>query len=267
MAIDPIFAAFIALHYVSMLITVIRLGYRVKRRQLWWDDLWALLAIVGTVFIIMLYTTLGLRKLNTFPAQMQSFFTWMSYLSSPTAMWSARLSILLTIIKVLPFGTNRNVARASFIVMFFLWVGVLLSKVFMCGVPVPTNLVCDVPRKTTALTLTLNIVSVVWLVALPAFRLYRVKSALAYRNFMVACVTAGLCLIAVDVAHAVNLINAEAPGRVANYQALNISGNLQVILSMLASNIVVFITYMFSVDSPVPPPPEFERSSKDSASI
>lgn len=75
---------------------------------------------------------------------------------------------------------------------------------------------------------TVNLISTVWLICWPIYLLVRMKLANKDRNLIIACFASGVSLIAFDIAHTINLINAEGEGTIAHYVALNTSGNLQV---------------------------------------
>ena len=48
-------AGLVAAYAVAVLSTVLRLGLRYRRRQLYWDDFWALVALIAAVFIVALF--------------------------------------------------------------------------------------------------------------------------------------------------------------------------------------------------------------------
>ncbi|KAG2016577.1 hypothetical protein CC2G_009733 [Coprinopsis cinerea AmutBmut pab1-1] len=228
MAIDPVFAGFVFLHSFTVFVTLVRFGLRIKTKRTWWDDFWALMAVFGTILIICNYCILGTYDRSIFSASAQSYFTWSSYMLSPTTLWMARTSILMTIVYILPNGMNRLITQISAIVFLLFWVAHLLAITFMCGVPVPSNLVCEIPRKTTAISLTFELISTAWLMAWPGYLLYRLKPSVALRNFIITCVVTGAALTALDIGHAYNLTRAEKTGAIAHYKALNTTGNLHV---------------------------------------
>jgi len=48
-------AGLVATYAVAISSTLLRLGLRYRRRQLYWDDFWALIALITTVFIAALF--------------------------------------------------------------------------------------------------------------------------------------------------------------------------------------------------------------------
>lgn len=57
---------------------------------------------------------------------------------------------------MIPHGVNKRITQVSFGIFIAFLIVVLLSKVFMCGMPVPQKLDCTYPRKTNVLGLSRN---------------------------------------------------------------------------------------------------------------
>jgi len=150
------------MHGIGILSTSLRLGYRWRRRQLYWDDFWAFVALIGDVVIMVVFLVICLVNLSayTVPSFLgcshrftgnaslttNSFIWWSTLFFGPTVMWATRLSIAVTVVRILPDGRTRLISKASCGVFGIMWLIVMVQKIFTCGTPVPAIPSC---RSTT----------------------------------------------------------------------------------------------------------------------
>jgi len=52
--------ALLFVHCVAILSTLVRLGHRFHRQQLWWDDFWAFVALLAAILVIAIWLYLSL---------------------------------------------------------------------------------------------------------------------------------------------------------------------------------------------------------------
>ncbi|TFK22087.1 hypothetical protein FA15DRAFT_671899 [Coprinopsis marcescibilis] len=251
--INRTFTAVVSLHFLSIIVTCVRLCHRFKRRQLWWDDFWALVSALFAAFIAAYYISHILRSRDTYSEVVQNFLSWIPFFITPLAMWTARFSILITTIRIIPPGVNKTISQGSFCVFVLMLVAVLLSAVFLCGIPLPArpSEACGYTTRTAIVQLTLGISATVWLAAWPSYILSRMKLPRADRNVVIACFAFGTSLVAVEAIHAANIV------RLINFPRemmqtfdpipITFSGNFQVILPLLTCNSLVLVTYLYRV--------------------
>jgi len=146
------------MHGIAILSTTLRLGYRWRRRQLYWDDFWALVAlicdiVIVVVFLVVFLVDLSAYTISPFPGcfyrftghasrTTMSFIFWSTYFFNSTEIWATRLSIAVTVVRILPDGRTRLISKASCGVFAILWFIVMVQKIFMCGTTVPAFPIC-----------------------------------------------------------------------------------------------------------------------------
>ncbi|TFK22097.1 hypothetical protein FA15DRAFT_671912 [Coprinopsis marcescibilis] len=247
------FTAVVSLHFLSIVVTCVRLYHRFKRRQLWWDDFWALASALFAAFIAAYYISHILRGRNTYSEVVQNFLSWIPFFITPLAIWTARFSILVTTVRIIPPGVNKTISQGSFCGFVLMLIAVLISKVFLCGIPLPArpSEACVYTTRTAIVQLTLGISATVWLAAWPSYILSRMKLPKADRNVVIACFAFGTSLVAVETIHAVNIVrlmnHPRDMMRTFNSIPITFSGNFQVILALLTCNSLVLVTYLYRV--------------------
>ncbi|TFK22084.1 hypothetical protein FA15DRAFT_671893 [Coprinopsis marcescibilis] len=252
-AINSAFTAVVSLHFLSILVTCIRLYHRFKRQQLWWDDFWALVSALFVAFIAAFYICHILRPRDTYSEVVQNFLSWIPFFITPLSIWTARFSILVTTVRIIPPGVNKTISQGSFCAFVLMLIAVLLSTIFLCGVPLPArpSEACVYTTRTAIVQLTLGIAATVWLAAWPSYILSRMKLPKADRNVVIACFAFGTSLVAVEALHAVHIVQLmnypREMMRTFNSIPITFSGNFQVILALLTCNSLVLVTYLYRV--------------------
>ncbi|TFK16946.1 hypothetical protein FA15DRAFT_676440 [Coprinopsis marcescibilis] len=250
-----VFILFIVFYLLVIVMTSVRLGLRKKRQQLWWDDLGAFVTLIMLGIIAGLYIAQTVRTRQSYGPDVENFFVWANYLTSPTAVWGARLAIVLTLIRHIPPSTSRKTALGSIVVMGLMYLTSIFLASFECGVPVSASARCPYSARNTIINLTFYIASTIWIVLFPIALLIQYKAASAHRKFIICCTVAGLWIIAVDIAHAVNLFAFDKFRRriVTEFDvnAITATGNLHILFPIIASNAVAFIAplNLFAVSS------------------
>jgi len=145
-------------HGIAISSTCLRLGYRWRRRQLYWDDFWASVALICDIFIMVIFLVTYVVDLSTHiissflgyshcftgntSRTTMSFIWWSTIFFNPTEVWAARLSIAVTVVRILPDGRTRLISKASCGVFGVLWFVVMVQKIFQCGTPIPAFPLC-----------------------------------------------------------------------------------------------------------------------------
>jgi len=241
------------LQILTILVTLVRLAHRWHRQQLWWDDFWMVGATVMGVLVVINTYCMGQDPMAKWIEDSYgtlAYFLWSSYLTSHIMIWCARISMVLSIARIQPDGMHKRVTQASFGIMVAFLVANALLTSFMCGTPPPDLLICDAPRYASLSIVVFQLTTATWLICWPIYLLSRWTRLPAFeRKLIIACFGSGIVLIIFDIFHAVNLIRAEnIPGGRSSpdhFPSLMASGNLQSTLSVLCSNSLVLVPYIY----------------------
>jgi len=226
---------------LAILSTVVRLVHRLRRQQLWWDDFWAFIAMLATIFVVVVWLYLSLTVFEIYyqAKSMQSFVLWSTYFTQPTELWATRLSIATTVIRLLPSGRNRLISQLACVVFVFMWLAVIIQRFFLCGYPMPYIPWCKFSQATPILSLVVDFISDLWLVCWPAYILLRMKLPSTHRRLLLVCFSASVLVLAISIWHSFNVIRLDIH--------VSLSGHLDVLISLLVCNLIVLVTYVYRV--------------------
>ncbi|KAH6885567.1 hypothetical protein BKA70DRAFT_1466021 [Coprinopsis sp. MPI-PUGE-AT-0042] len=223
---------------IAILSTIARLHHRKRRQQLWWDDVWAALALLTALHLLTFDVVKWSLDFEGFSIRAQSFFWWAAFCAQSTAIWSSRLSIQTTIVYFLPPGRNRTISKGAAGVLFIAYLGGMLSKLFWNGIPIPIIPKPPYSKVPTIINLALGIVSTVWLVAWPAFILMKMKLRRSVRRVLMIAFGSAVLLLASEIFHGVNLMTFA-------YHLLKASAHIVLVLSVVLSNIIVIVAAIY----------------------
>lgn len=226
----------IAFHSVAIASTVFRLVYRWWMARFWWEDGWATLAllcdIVSLVSAVIVPPHLGWESRS--PAM--NISGWMAALSLAAVLWAARLSILLSIMRVgNPSRTLRRISIAmgfSFMIMFLVLQG---QRVEVC-----ITVQCRVFKSTAVSQLITDIIADLGLVVLPIWLLREAKLSWTRRVLIQSAFSASICITVITIIHSVILLNEASSG-------VLFFGHFKSALSLLICNLLVIITFIYRV--------------------
>ncbi|TFK22095.1 hypothetical protein FA15DRAFT_622997 [Coprinopsis marcescibilis] len=230
---------------VAILTTFIRLGHRLVRRQLWWDDLWAFVALLFTFCSIVVYLFLNIPENPAVQYAdnmvFSSFLVWSSFFFHPAIIWSSRLSIQVTVIRLLPPGLNRTISKYAFSSLIAMWISVSIARVFYNGTIVPAIPQQPYSPIPSVVSLAFDVVGTGWLIGWPAYILVRMKLRRPHRRLLLVCFSSGVLLGVTNILHGADLIVATS------WDRITVTGHLELMLSLVLSNVLVLATYIYRV--------------------
>ncbi|KAF9554778.1 hypothetical protein CPC08DRAFT_782936 [Agrocybe pediades] len=237
-------------HAVAIPSTVLRLFYRFKSKRLWWDDFWAAVALLGEVVMIVVYMVALNGNINKNPSspvkrpKSWEARRWLILLSYAIALWSARLTVAVTIVRFLQQGRARRVAKGvSFLFVFFL-VGIMLQKIAVCIPKRGGGGWCGGLKTyglSTGITeLITDILADVWLVSAPAYILLRMKMNGSHRRLILAIFLCGIFTSLASIFHAVFLFLITSTSAWTTFTA-----HFQAAIAIVVSNLIVLVTYVY----------------------
>ncbi|KAE9406563.1 hypothetical protein BT96DRAFT_221598 [Gymnopus androsaceus JB14] len=114
--------------------TIARLWIRYRRQRLWWDDGWAILTmILSTLVDISLFGS-GSNPLIPFSPQVEIVQFWVGLICFTLAVWCARISLMLSIIRLIPpLFTLRRISEWAVVSFSLICVGILTPKIYVCA--------------------------------------------------------------------------------------------------------------------------------------
>ncbi|KAF5371908.1 hypothetical protein D9757_010599 [Collybiopsis confluens] len=126
----------IILLILAGLTTVARIYIRYQNRRLWWDDCWAVLTFSMLALMVAAYffTDIKLLPTSAKTRKLQIAQSWIFVLGYSFGSWCGRMSLLLSIIRLIPpIFTLRRVSEHAFIFFCVMCISLAISKVYICA--------------------------------------------------------------------------------------------------------------------------------------
>ncbi|KAH6897893.1 hypothetical protein BKA70DRAFT_1198551 [Coprinopsis sp. MPI-PUGE-AT-0042] len=227
------------------LATVLRFVHRLRRRQLWWDDFWALVALIFMAFtalVCLIFT--GISRERADPMMSAALISWTLAMAQPVAVWASRVSIQAMIVYFLPPGRNRTISEWALVGFCAGWLCTTIPRIFYSGVPIRAIPQGPFELVPTIVILIFDIIATLWQVGWPKYLLSRMKLRKPHRRLFMASFSTALLLLAVNIFHSVMMLTK-------TNHLLLLTSHLELLLSLVAVNALVLTAYLYSVIRPV----------------
>ncbi|KAE9405768.1 hypothetical protein BT96DRAFT_317071 [Gymnopus androsaceus JB14] len=196
--------------------TLARICIRYRKQRLWWDDCWAILTMILSILVDISLFGAGTSSVGSSPLapvsdesdQVVQF--WLIMISFTLAIWCARISLMLSIIRLIPpLFTLRRISEWTAVSFSLICLGILTPKIYICAsdlswsdVSVP---ICPLEKVAIGELIT-DLVADIALVVIPIRLLGHVKLSKDKRRMLIVIFGASLLTSAVSVVHVVFLM-------------------------------------------------------------
>ncbi|KIJ62422.1 hypothetical protein HYDPIDRAFT_94501, partial [Hydnomerulius pinastri MD-312] len=237
------------LHSIAMLMSTsgIRLWIRIRLRRLWWEDAWAALALcLDGICAVSTWTLTSPYAPPWYLSQNAHIISlWLTLISYTCLVWSARMSIVFSIIRVVPPpGPIRTIAYGVAVLFFFMWALVSSSKAYTCGSDTSwyegVIIQCPIGLPIAIIEFTTDLVSDAILVAMPLRMLWHVKLPRGERILILSIFSMSLLSCFASIIHVAFLI--PDPSFMAGMTA-----DIEGALGLMICNLLVIVTYFYRV--------------------
>ncbi|KAI6114501.1 hypothetical protein F5141DRAFT_714122 [Pisolithus sp. B1] len=248
------------LEVIGLLLAVFRLWFRFRIRRLWWEDAWAFAAFVfATNYLTGNWLYVHYGK----PTSTVGY--WISILSSNPVIWLVRHSTLFSVARIIyPSLTLRRMVLGIALMFFLLFVSFMVAKLwYFCQnlswmnntlyfgnvlLPLDTNLII--------FELTTDFIADAILIVLPIRLLWSVKLPTRQRRMILLVFASGITVTIATICRALCQLldlNLIAP----------LVMDVEVALSSIMCNLLVFVTFMYRYGRSASPPPSTESDEDD----
>ncbi|KAH9923311.1 hypothetical protein B0H21DRAFT_781484 [Amylocystis lapponica] len=193
---------------VAVFCTLLRLYYRWSRRHLGMDDAWAAMALLASFFMLSGAWLHSYSDVSTYHRIMGYYMTSVCF---TCVLWWARISILFSVVRIIPFlMVLQKWAYASVAWFFAMWTVMLVQKVYVCEhndawkhLP---NVQCVLGRSVAAVELFSYIVTTIVSIAHSVFVFGPDRDREAYMAHIEASTALVICNLAVLVTWLVRVV-------------------------------------------------------------
>ncbi|KAF8972580.1 hypothetical protein BDZ97DRAFT_842218 [Flammula alnicola] len=231
----------IIIHACALSTSCFRLLHRLRIRRLWWDDFWAFVAIISDIILFSIFLSVPMRFSYT-PNPPPLFYAtrWVTLLTFTTSLWTARLTVAVTIVRLLPDGPMRKTSKYVSIIFGMFWMTLAIQKVFFCGKRWRDVPFCSIPRYTAILELVTDLLADLWLLLSPAYIFWRMKLRRAHHRLILAIFACGIFTALASITHSVFILLDSSPW-------VGLSGHIEVAIAIVVSNLLVLVTFIYRV--------------------
>lgn len=236
------------IHPIALVSTAFRLGYRWRRKRFWWDDALAAASMVfDLVFLIAIWIRTdgpGVGPLVQPPgARIASY--WIVSVTFTLILWSARISILLSIVRLVPpMMTMRRFTLLLLLVFPLITVGLLVQKIYHCASNLAwyhaPGLQCHLGRDVAIAELCTDVFADGTLVLIPLRLLWGVRLPRKQRQLLFTVFCTSLVTTIVSIPHAIYVM-----GVAGLYEG--ITAHIEAGVSLVVANLLVITTYLYTV--------------------
>ncbi|KAH7882265.1 hypothetical protein F5I97DRAFT_334355 [Phlebopus sp. FC_14] len=230
------------LHALAVILTSFRLWFRYRIRRLWWDDFWAALALSCDIGCAIAMWTLTVPN-GSRHSYIVSY--WLGMLLYTCLIWFARLSIIISVVRVVP--PSRCIHLVTFgtaTALLLMWAFILSAKTIECAIDRSWYnspfIACPIPPWVALGEVITDVASDVMLVLLPLRLLWRVKLP-SNQRIMILCVFSSSILTSVvSVVHTAYIIpDSTFIG--------GMTAEIEGAVSLIVCNLLVIVTFLYRV--------------------
>ncbi|KAH7925029.1 hypothetical protein BV22DRAFT_1065630 [Leucogyrophana mollusca] len=235
-------------HCLAFISTTFRLWFRCHIRRVWWEDVWAASALCFDIIclIAMWAWTVALppdRSHKMGASGVVSY--WLLIISYTCVIWSARLSIVFSIIRIVPpTRTVRSVSFGVALLFVSMWVLVLTAKAYSCARDTSWHskmiIQCPFPTEVAIIEMCTDVVADAILVGLPLRLLWRVKLPKHQRVMILVIFSSSFLTSVASVVHTAYLIPTSS-------FIGGLTAEIEGALSLVVCNLLVIVTFVYRV--------------------
>ncbi|KAG2356334.1 hypothetical protein BDR07DRAFT_1339941 [Suillus spraguei] len=245
----------ISLTIVAVLVTSFRLCIRVRQKRLGIDDAWVALAMVFD-FLLLISDCLYLQDYAKYPQNTRVALYYMIAQFFYGVVWSSKLSMLFTIVRLTIPGTFRRVLMCAVGFFGFIW-ALLFSQVWwICetqpGWKLESHPQCDLGRRIAITQMITDVLADFFLIIAPFFLIYKVRLSKTQKVRILSVFSTSAITTIVSLTHAYYIF---AGGGLKEVMAAIVEASM----SLIVANLSVVVAFIFRLssedDSPSHPTP------------
>ncbi|CAA7267690.1 unnamed protein product [Cyclocybe aegerita] len=231
------------LHSSAISSAIFRLGHRFHIRRLWWDDFWAAIGVSAEVicFVVFMAVVSPTNKTPTVAGPgLGSVGRLAVLLSYTTGLWASRLTVSVTIVRLLARGRLRQYSIVASVIFTIFWSVLILQKIFFCGKDLGKYTQCRIPRYTGIMELTMDILADMWIICAPVYILWQMKLRRSHHRMILSIFMCGILTTLASIVHSVFILLSSSIW-------IGLSAHIQLAISVFVSNLLVLGTYVYRV--------------------
>ncbi|KIJ63209.1 hypothetical protein HYDPIDRAFT_113820 [Hydnomerulius pinastri MD-312] len=202
---------------------------------MWWEDAWAGLALLADA-LCLVCTLLEQPLPNADVPRVFYISNWILSFAFPAVLWAARISILISIVRVSqPSPRSKRVATLIGVSFGLMWLVLSIQKLEIC-----LHNSCMIGHSVAIAQIITDSIADILLVALPIRFLRNVKLSRKRRILISSAFSATILITVVTILHSVVLFGPSSTGTI-------IIGHVKAAVSLIVCNLLVIVTFVYRV--------------------
>ncbi|PFH53229.1 hypothetical protein AMATHDRAFT_83918, partial [Amanita thiersii Skay4041] len=244
--------ATVTLHLLAIFTTSFRLFYRYRSSIYWWDDHWAAFALFLEFGF---FSTVWMRASHGVPAYLATTEVrvaryWVGALLYPSVVWASRVSIGLSILRIVPYGTLRR--RLLIMVLFsfsLMWLALMLQKIIVCTSNTTWHYTeskqCLLGEAVGIITLSTDVFADSCLVSIPLHMLRELKLPRPERRLVHTIFCASVLSSMASVVYATFVFKADTFAPTQRGLLVGLTSHLKGTITLMVCNFLVIIPCIY----------------------
>lgn len=232
------------LHTCTIVLTSWRLWYKTIQQRWWWEDVWAAIALAAIITSGVSVWIFSGTPMDSKPWNGPIIAYWLLMINFTIGLWSSRLSMICSIIRLSPSTRIRAVACCTAVAFGAIAIALLIYKCWFCARHDDWEKIAPL---TCALTSPIGITQVisdflsdVTLVVLPARILRQVKLPRNHRILILSVLSCSLITTLLSIVHAIFFLEVDPILKI-------LTAQLEMGISVIVCNLLPIITCVYKV--------------------
>ncbi|KAG2362505.1 hypothetical protein BDR07DRAFT_1406763 [Suillus spraguei] len=229
-------------HTCTIVLTSWRLWYKIIQQCWWWEDVWAAIALVATIICEVSIWIFSGTPMDSKTGDGPVIASWLLMINFTIGLWSSRLSMLCSIIRLSSPTRIRTVAYWAAAAFGAVAIALLVCKGWFCashhdweGI---TPLSCSLPSSVGIAQVIADFLSGMILVILPAQILHRAKLPRNQRIMILSVFSGSLITTLLSIVHAVFFIQADVILKI-------LTAQLEMTISVIVCDLLPIVTCLY----------------------
>ncbi|KAG1778476.1 hypothetical protein EV702DRAFT_154588 [Suillus placidus] len=231
-------------HTCTIVLTSWRLWYKIIQQRWWWEDVWAATALAAVITSGVSVWIFSGTPMDSKPWDGPIIAYWLIMISFTIGLWSSRLSMMCSIVRLSPPTRIRTVACCSAAAFGAIAIALLIHKCWFCARNHDWEeiapLSCSLASSVGITQVIADFLSDMTLVVLPAQILHQVKLPRNQRILFLSVFSGSLMTTLLSIVHVVFFIQADPILKI-------LTAQLEMAFSVIVCDLLPIVTCLYKV--------------------
>ncbi|KAI5996906.1 hypothetical protein F5J12DRAFT_852788 [Pisolithus orientalis] len=226
-------------------VTLFRLFVRMRQGRLWLDDAWAALAMIFN-FIFLVVDWLYLKDYTQYPQDTRVVFYYIIAQCFYAVVWSSRISILFTVVRLTFPGSLRRLLVRISIAFAFAWMLLFAQLFWVCekegGWKTQPRPQCDLGRNVAITQIITDVLGDMILILAPFRLIYKIRLTKAQKIRLLSIFSTSAITTIVSLIHAYYVLTDGGLKEV-------LAAIVEFSTSLIVANLTVVVAFIFRISA------------------